>query len=136
MSGYSCYEPSYDSYYESYIVGWEDYPSHGYGTCQEFTQNSYHQWMQSPFYSTPQDLSIEEVFYSQSNDYVLFQQETRESLRNLEYQVGELLSSLKEFVESRKLPLQEKVNIEENSAIMAIEDETMAEDIEVDVISR
>jgi len=95
MSGYSFYQPSFNSYFDFYHVGWEDHPSFCYEGNQEFTQIPYHQGMQPPPQTTQYNPSIEDMFYTLVWDNMQFRRETRESLQILENQIGKLIASIR-----------------------------------------
>ncbi|KAJ9173939.1 hypothetical protein P3X46_017022 [Hevea brasiliensis] len=112
----------YDPYSNTYNPGWRYHPNLSYGN--QPVQNRYqHQRPQGnqrqpqpPLPPSNQGMSLDEIVKALANNTQQFQQETRNSIQNIERQIGQLTSfvSKLEAQGSGKLPSQTIMNPREN----------------------
>ncbi|KAJ9175141.1 hypothetical protein P3X46_013722 [Hevea brasiliensis] len=117
----------YDPFSSTYNPGWRDYPNLSYGN--QPVQNQYQQ--QRPQVNQPppppppsnQAMSLDEIVKALDNNTQQFQQETKNSIQNIERQIGQLASSMSklEAQGSRKLPSQTVMNPRENASAILLQ---------------
>ncbi|KAJ9176965.1 hypothetical protein P3X46_012223 [Hevea brasiliensis] len=116
----------YDPFSNTYNPGWRDHPNLSYGN--QPVQNRYQQQrpqVNQPPPPTPpsnQGMSLDEIVKALANNTQQFQQETRNSIQNIEKKIGQLASSVSklETQGSGRLPSQTVMNHREN-AILEVE---------------
>ncbi|KAJ9159030.1 hypothetical protein P3X46_024562 [Hevea brasiliensis] len=125
VGNYGQPQQMYDYFSNTYNPGWRDHPNLSYGN--QPVQNRYQQ--QRPQVNQPlpplplsnQGMSLDEIVKALANNTQHFQQETRNSIQNIERQIGQLASSVSKLEAQGfgKLPSQTVMNPRENvSAIL------------------
>ncbi|PIN24395.1 hypothetical protein CDL12_02876 [Handroanthus impetiginosus] len=110
----------YDPYSNTYNPGWRDHPNLSYGARPPNFQNFQSRPSAPPPHSSSESgMPLEEIVKSLAINTQQFQQETRESIQNLERQVSQLATSVNRLESQGKLPSQTVVNPKQNvSAIV------------------
>ncbi|KAJ9162578.1 hypothetical protein P3X46_022340 [Hevea brasiliensis] len=115
----------YDPFSNSYNLGWRDHPNLSYGN--QPVQNQYQQQRpqvnQPPLPPSNQGMSLDEIVKALASNTQQFQQETRNSIQNIEKQIGQLASSVSklEAQGSGKLPSQIVMNPRENASAIVLQ---------------
>ncbi|KAJ9176682.1 hypothetical protein P3X46_011968 [Hevea brasiliensis] len=115
----------YNPFSNSYNARWLYHPNLSYGN--QPIQNRYQQ--QRPQVNQPppppsnQGMSLDEIFKALASNTQQFQQETINSIQNIEKQIGQLASSVSkiEAQGSRKLPSQIVMNPKENASAIVLQ---------------
>ena len=109
----------YDPYSNSYNPGWRDHPNLSYGN--QVAQNRYQPPFQ-PRQQANQSMSLDEIVKALASNTQQFQHETRNSIQNIEKQIGQLATSVSklEAQGSGKLPSQTIINPRENASAITL----------------
>ncbi|KAJ9134914.1 hypothetical protein P3X46_032155 [Hevea brasiliensis] len=116
-------EHSYDPFSNTYNPGWHDHPNLSYGNQQVQNQDQQQRQVnQPPSPPSNQGMSLNEIVKALASNTQQFQQEIRNSIQNIESQIGQLASSVSklEAQGSKKLPSQTVMNPRENASAILL----------------
>ncbi|KAJ9139867.1 hypothetical protein P3X46_030562 [Hevea brasiliensis] len=123
VGNYGQLQHRYDPFSNTYNPGWRDHPNLSYEN--QLVQNRYQQQRQvnqPPPPPSNQGMSLDEIVKALANNTQQFQQETKNSIQNIEWQIGQLASSVSKLKAqgSGKLPSQTVINPKENASAILL----------------
>ncbi|PIN09707.1 hypothetical protein CDL12_17709 [Handroanthus impetiginosus] len=111
----------YDPYSNTYNPGWKDHPNLSYGARPPNFQNFQSRPSALPPHSSSESgMPLEEIVKSLAINTQQFQQETRESIQNLERQVSQLATLVNRLESQGKLPSQTVVKPKQNVSAITL----------------
>ncbi|KAI3511316.1 hypothetical protein L1887_18467 [Cichorium endivia] len=112
MGGHQGQHQRHSNYHASYNSSWKPDPNLSYAPQQQqhYQQRPQYQQQQPQRQPSSSEMSLEDIVKSLATSTYKFQQETKNSIANLEAQIGDLTSSVSKLEARGRLPSQTEKN--------------------------